>query len=317
MAIGGATPSAVPDATFSVRLFGCDAATADEPSAETFFFFFVLFFSFATGRGDDSMTPSLPPAPFRGRPRPVEEEDGDEGVFVFFALLRLVFGEAGAGCVCVPCASSASPREDAGAVAAAAVVRSEWRPFSFFAGTEPADAGDRGPWARRAWGAALSEREASASATASGSAVGDTDTSRSAVATLALVFMRGTSTKSAVSDRGELGGEEEESMAEDDKDHTISSSSEGESVAHWSLELVMERMSIDDDKDVDIDDVKRSGGAVGRLFIVSGKGVGNHLSNSPIHQAISVPRNRNLLNFYPSSPYSSSQIPHDLGSSLR
>jgi len=88
---------------------------------------------------------------------------------------------------------------------------------------------------------------------------------------LVLVFMRGTSTKSAVSDRGE----EEESTAEDDKDHTISSSSEGESVAHWSPGLeVRERMSIDDDKEVVIADAKRSVSyycTVGRLFIDGGE----------------------------------------------
>jgi hypothetical protein len=62
-------------------------------------------------------------------------------------------------------------------------------------------------------------------------------------------MMRGTSTKSAVSDRGELGKDEEEKTAEDDNDQTISSSSEGESLAHVVLDD-SESMSSDDDREV-------------------------------------------------------------------
>jgi hypothetical protein len=59
---------------------------------------------------------------------------------------------------------------------------------------------------------------------------------------------RGTSTKSAVSDRGELSGDEEERTPEEDKDQTISSSSEAESLAHLVLD-VSESMSSDDDRE--------------------------------------------------------------------
>jgi hypothetical protein len=48
-----------------------------------------------------------------------------------------------------------------------------------------------------------------------------------------------------------LSGEEEERTAEDDKDQTISSSSEKESLAHLVLE-VSERISSEDDKEADI-----------------------------------------------------------------
>jgi len=48
------------------------------------------------------------------------------------------------------------------------------------------------------------------------------------------------------------GGDEEESIAEDDKDHTISSSSsERESLAHLVLGEVGESMSSDDEGDED------------------------------------------------------------------
>ena len=116
------------------------------------------------------------------------------------------------------------------------------------------DVGGTSAWTRRGCGAALNERAASLSATVS-AAVGDPDACRSVVvdvadvAAAALVLIRGTSTKSAVSDRGESGGEGEENAAEDDKDQTISSSSEGESLAHLVLE-VRESMSIEDDKEV-------------------------------------------------------------------
>jgi hypothetical protein len=66
---------------------------------------------------------------------------------------------------------------------------------------------------------------------------------------LVLASMRGTSTKSAVSDRGELSKDEEEKTAEDDNDQTISSSSEKESLAHVVLDD-SESMSSDEDREV-------------------------------------------------------------------
>ena len=68
----------------------------------------------------------------------------------------------------------------------------------------------------------------------------------------ALVSIRGTSTKSAVSDRGELRGDEEERTAEEDKDQTISSSSsEIESLAHLVLDVCeSESTSRDDEREV-------------------------------------------------------------------
>ena len=107
----------------------------------------------------------------------------------------------------------------------------------------------------------LSERVAISSAISSGvsgSCLADGAASPSAAAAAAVVVVaaanalvfvstRGTSTKSAVSDRGELSGEERTS--EEDKDQTISSSSEVESLAHLVLE-VSESISSDDDKEV-------------------------------------------------------------------
>ena len=46
-----------------------------------------------------------------------------------------------------------------------------------------------------------------------------------------------------------MSGEEEENAAEDDKDQTISSSSEAESLAHLALE-VREDMSIGDGREI-------------------------------------------------------------------
>jgi hypothetical protein len=53
-----------------------------------------------------------------------------------------------------------------------------------------------------------------------------------------------------------LSGEEEENAAEDDKDQTISSSSEAESLAHLALE-VRKGMSVDDDREVVMTVMKR------------------------------------------------------------
>jgi hypothetical protein len=65
----------------------------------------------------------------------------------------------------------------------------------------------------------------------------------------ALASIRGTSTKSAVSDRGEMGGDEERT-AEEDGDQTISSwSSEGESLAQV---CESESMSRDEDREADM-----------------------------------------------------------------
>ncbi len=48
------------------------------------------------------------------------------------------------------------------------------------------------------------------------------------------------------------GRDEEESMAEDDKDHTISSSSESESLAHLVLGEMGESMSSDEEGDKEV-----------------------------------------------------------------
>ena len=54
---------------------------------------------------------------------------------------------------------------------------------------------------------------------------------------------------------GGRGGDEEESIAEDDKDHTISSSSssESESLAHLVLRELSESMSSDEEGDKEVD----------------------------------------------------------------
>ena len=93
--------------------------------------------------------------------------------------------------------------------------------------------------------AGVSERLAISSAIVSAVAVGGAAAAVAAVA-------RGTSTKSAVSDRGDWRGGDVERRAEEERDQTISSSSEErESLAHRELE-VNERTSSEDESEVDI-----------------------------------------------------------------
>ena len=90
--------------------------------------------------------------------------------------------------------------------------------------------------------AGVSERLAISSAIISAVAVGGA----------AAAVARGTSTKSAVSDRGDWRGGDVERRAEEERDQTISSSSEErESLAHRELE-VSERTSSEDESEVDI-----------------------------------------------------------------
>jgi len=77
------------------------------------------------------------------------------------------------------------------------------------------------------------------------SALGEAD--RAAAAEL--VCTRGTSTNSAVSERGEQIGGEIDSTAEEDSDQTISSSSDSESLAHLVLEW-RETTSSEDESEV-------------------------------------------------------------------
>jgi hypothetical protein len=86
--------------------------------------------------------------------------------------------------------------------------------------------------------AGVSERAARSSATVS--AVGEADEAAAAL---------GTSTKSPVEDRGEWRGGEVEKWVDEERDQTISSSSEGESLAHLVLE-VSERMSREVEREV-------------------------------------------------------------------
>ena len=72
-------------------------------------------------------------------------------------------------------------------------------------------------------------------------------------AAAATAVARGTSTKSAVSERGEWRGGEVERTAEEDRDQTISSSSEGESLAHVVVLEVSERRSSDEESEVVIE----------------------------------------------------------------
>ena len=101
-------------------------------------------------------------------------------------------------------------------------------------GVSAADGSDAGAGGGASWLVAVAEVAAIASAFG------------------ALVSTRGTSTKSAVSDRGELSGDEEERTAEEDKDQTISSSSsEIESLAHLVLDVCeSESTSRDDEREV-------------------------------------------------------------------
>jgi hypothetical protein len=130
-------------------------------------------------------------------------------------------------------------------------------------------------------------------------------------------------------------------MAEDDKDHTISSSSsESESLAHLVLGEVGESMSSDDEgdkgvvKEVDMmvlliglmDSQDRRGVSSRRspgLFIYYiGVGQGEvamnniRLSDPPVDQTSPKPSNRNLLNLYASSPHSPLRISHQFSPAL-
>ena len=94
---------------------------------------------------------------------------------------------------------------------------------------------------------AVGVSESAAISSAIVSAAGEAD--RAAAAATAVA--RGTSTKSIVSDRGEWRGGDVERSADEDRDQTISSSSDGESLAHVVVVLeVRERWSSDDASEV-------------------------------------------------------------------
>jgi hypothetical protein len=197
---------------------------------------------------------------------PAEEDDEDEGecAFAFFRF-GVPLGAADAGNVdgvgttpgsAVAADSGPAPfflrlfffaggHADAGAVVGADAELSERAAISSAipSGVSASCGGGNGGAASPVAGAAVIDASAVvAAAVAVAVAIADAD---------ALVFVstRGTSTKSAVSDRGELSGDEEERTSEEDKDQTISSSSEAESLAHLVLE-VSESMSRDDDREV-------------------------------------------------------------------
>ena len=88
--------------------------------------------------------------------------------------------------------------------------------------------------------------ESAAISSAIVSAAEEADNAAAAATTVA----RGTSTKSPVSERGEWRGGEVEMTAEEDRDQTISSSSEGESLAHVVVLEESERMSSDEESEV-------------------------------------------------------------------
>lgn len=103
-------------------------------------------------------------------------------------------------------------------------------------GEAAADGGAGGSALPRACGAGVSESAAISSA------IVLADVRGTAAA-------RGTSTKSVVSERGEWRGGEVERRAEEERDQTISSSSEGESLAHLELEEVRESTSSEDESE--------------------------------------------------------------------
>ena len=180
---------------------------------------------------------------------PAEEDDeGEEWALVFFRF-GVPLGAADAGAdvdgVVTPCSAAAAA--DSGPAPFFL------RLFFFAGGRVDADAG-----------AELSERATISSAILSGVSSGCDGGGASIIAATTVVATRvaaavadafvsvsarGTSTKSAVSDRGELSGDEEERTPEEDKDQTISSSSEAESLAHLVLDE-SESMSNDDDREV-------------------------------------------------------------------
>jgi hypothetical protein len=227
---------------FLVGHLGSGTLAAEVPS--DFVSRFVLVFA----TGVEPMIPSPLIAAVVVAGNVGEEEPFFLRLFFFTADVR-----GAPPCIC----SSGTLGSGGGGTGTDAFRSPEWRPLAFFfAGAVPVDVdvGSMSARTRRGCGATLSERAANLSTTEL-AAVGDPATFRSVVVDVAdaaaavLVLIRGTSTKSAVSDRGELGGEGEENAAEDDKDQTISSSSEGESLAHLVLE-VRESMSIEDDKEV-------------------------------------------------------------------
>ena len=202
-----------------------------------------------------------------------DDDDDARAVLAFFRLV-VVLGAAGAdggvgtrGC-CVVAAADSGPAL-ALALAPRFLFASRWRGFFFDGAGAVADAvGGCASSSCRGWegGAALSERAPMSSVISSGVSAdadgggGDTGAGAGgaswlvavAVAFGAVVSTRGTSTKSAVSDRGELSGDEEERAAEEDKDQTISSSSsEVESLTHLVLDVCeSESMSSDEDREV-------------------------------------------------------------------
>jgi hypothetical protein len=173
---------------------------------------------------------------------PVEDaEDVDpceEPRVLFVPFLLFLLGAAGGAVVAGACCPPV-------AVCCCLAAR-----FALFAGVDPpcTGVGDGGSAFPRA---GVSERLAISSAIVSavGEAVG-----------AAVVVARGTSTKSAVSDRGDWRGGDVERRAEEERDQTISSSSERESLAHLELE-VSERTSREDEREVVvIGNVERSAG---------------------------------------------------------
>lgn len=253
-----------------------------------------------------------------------EAEDAEPGedprVFFFVPFLHLFLGAAGGavGACCRGCCCCL--------VVVAVVVPAccpELR-FDFFVVVAPFIGaccpgavvdGDAGESALpRVCAAGVSESVAISSAIVS--TVGEAD---GAAAVAVLVSRRGTSTKSPVSERGDWRGGE----AGEARDQTISSSSEGESLAHLVLE-VSETMSSEDESEVVIAVWRGKECGVGengtrlRLFIGYGgrgrKGVSDNdtLSDPPIYQAAPVPCDRNLLNIDASCPDSPLQVPHHL-----
>ncbi len=196
--------------------------------------------------GDDGVTPG----------RPVEEaeeaEPGEEPRGTLFVrLLRFFLGAAGGAVVGACCPRGCCCCEvDGGVVASCPEPR-----FAFFVvavvvmtlfmGARLGVVGDDaagGSALPRACGAGVSESVAISSAIVL--AVGEV--------AAGVAVARGTSTKSAVSERGEWRGGEVERRAEEERDQTISSSSEGESLAHRVLE-VSESTSSEDESEVVMD----------------------------------------------------------------
>jgi hypothetical protein len=176
---------------------------------------------------------------------PCEEEPRD----LFVPFLLFLLGAAGGAVVvvgarCPPVA----------ATCCCLAVR-----LAFFAVVDPCDGGSAFPRA------GVSERLANSSAIVSAVGEADDDGAAAAVA-------RGTSTKSAVSDRGDWRGGDVERRAEEERDQTISSSSERESLAHLELE-VSERTSREDEREVVvvIGNVERIAGEMEKSIYLIGR----------------------------------------------